>query len=180
MNDHRSIHILIILPRNQYVEEELFGLRDALDEAGIGWVALSPSGQEARGMGKTRFQPHGVIVDWDKQPGFRGKYHAVLIVGGRGAPKSLWDDPILPQILTDHHRAGKVVGAIGLGVAVLLRGGFVDKETAGPNDENFLQEVDSAGASLSDLSVIRSGNIITCSGSDAVTEFVQEVLAALE
>lgn len=92
-------HILIIIPKSQFCEEELNGVRNVLQQGGANVVVLSKSGQEARGVNKEKFQPNGIIVDWDKQMGVENKYHAVILVGGKGAKKSLWDDPIAPIIL---------------------------------------------------------------------------------
>jgi len=99
-------NILMVIPRNQFDEDELFATRELLELAGARVIVLSKTGQEAVGTNRTRFLPHGMIIDWNKQEGIFGKYDAVVLVGGKGAPKSLWDDPILPQILTDHYRAG--------------------------------------------------------------------------
>jgi putative intracellular protease/amidase len=99
-------------------------------------VVLSRSGQEGRGMNQERFQPDGMIIDWNKQPGVEGKYHAVVLVGGKGARKSLWDDPIVPQILTDHYRAGSVVGAMGSALVVLARASLITGEIPEPEEES--------------------------------------------
>jgi len=173
-------NILTVMPRNQFAEDELFALRDTLESAGARVVILSKNGQEAVGMNKTRFQPHGMIIDWNKQEGIFGKYDAVLLVGGKGAPKSLWDDPILPQILTDHFRAGKVVGAIGLSVIVLARASFlIQKEASGPDEERFLKELEMGSGYYSEEPVTCCDKIITASGGQAVTEFVEAVISVL-
>lgn len=131
-------------------------------------------------MNKTRFQPHGTIIDWNKQHGFLGKYDAVLLVGGKGAPKSLWDDPILPQILTDHFRAGKVVGAIGLSVVVLARASFLrDRAVSGPNEERFKKELEAGSGYHTEEPVNASDRIITASGGEAANEFAEAVRAVL-
>ena len=113
MSDLSRTNILIIIPKSQFCEQELNGVRTVLQQCGANVVVLSKSGQEARGMNKEKFQPDGMIVDWNKQIGVESKYHAVILVGGKGAKKSLWDDPIVPQILTDHYRFGSIIGAIG-------------------------------------------------------------------
>jgi putative intracellular protease/amidase len=121
-----------------------------------------------------------MLVDWDKQEGFAGKYHAVLVMGGKGAPKSLWDDNILPQILTDHFRAEQVIGAIGLGVAVLARTSLLSGEVAGPKDEKFLAELEKAGLTRAHSPVLQDGKIITASGPEATTEFTRTIVSAFE
>ena len=107
MNRLEVKNILIIIPKSQFCEEELNGVLDPLKDAGFNIIVLSKNGQEARGTNKTKFQPDGILVDWDKQSGVSGKYDAVLVLGGKGSAKSLWDDPILPQMLTGDWRAGK-------------------------------------------------------------------------
>ena len=131
-------------------------------------------------MNKTRLTPDGMLVDWDKQKGVGRKYDAVLVMGGKGAPKSLWDDPILPQILTDHFRAERAIGAIGSGVAVLARASLLSGAVAGPEDENFLAELETAGLIRANSPVVQDGKTITASGPEAAMEFAQTVVKILE
>ncbi len=173
-------NILMVIPRNQFDEHELFATRELLESAGARVIVLSKTGQEAVGTNKTRFQPHGTIIDWNKQEGIFGKYDAVVLVGGKGAPKSLWDDPILPQILTDHYRAGKVIGAMGLSVAVLARASFlIQMAASGPDEERFLTELTAGSSYYSEEPVTCSDRIITACGGDAAKEFSEAVSAAV-
>lgn len=175
-----SKNILIVIPKSQFQEQELFDTLEVLKAAGPRILVLSKSGQEAVGMNKTRFTPDGVLVDWDKQEGVSKKFDAVLVMGGKGAPKSLWNDDILPQILTDHFRAERVIGAIGLGVAVLARTSLLSYEAAGPEDEKFLSELEAAGLTHAHPSVVQDGKVITASGPEAATEFAHTIISALE
>ena len=176
----QSKNILIVIPKSQFQEQELFDTLEVLKASGARILVLSKSGQEAVGMSKTRFTPDGMLVDWDKQEGYTGKYHAVLVMGGKGAPKSLWGDPILPQILTDHFRAERVIGAIGLGVAVLARASLLSYEAAGPEDEVFLSELEQAGLTRAHSVVVQDGKVITASGLEAAAEFAKTIISALE
>ena len=176
----QSKNILIIIPKSQFHEQELFDTLAVLKASGARILVLSKSGQEAVGMNKTRFTPDGMLVDWDKQEGYTGKYHAVLVMGGKGAPKSLWGDPILPQILTDHFREERVIGAIGLGVAVLARASLLSYEAAGPEDEGFLSELKQADLTRVHSAVVQDGKVITASGPEAATEFANTIISALE
>ena len=167
----------MVIPRNQFSEAEFFETFKSLELRGARVIVLSPNGKEAIGMDKTRFQPQGMIVDWNKQEGVHGKYDAVLLAGGKGAPKSLWNDPILPQILTDHYRADKVVGALGLSVAVLARAHFLtDKPASGPDEEKFMQELEAGGGYLSEDPVTCHDRIVTARGGEAVSQFVEMVI----
>ena len=175
-----SKNILIVIPKSQFQERELLDTLDVLKSAGPRIFVLSKSGQEAVGMNKTRFTPDGMLVDWDKQQGISRKYDAVLILGGKGAPKSLWDDNILTQILTDHFRAERVIGAIGLGVVVLARASLLSYEAAGPEDEKFLQELESANLTRSSSPIVQDGKVVTASGSEVAIEFARTIVKALE
>jgi deglycase len=173
-------NILMVIPKNQFAEDELFETRNCLEAKGARVVVLSPKGQEAVGMNKTRFKPQGMLVDWNKQEGIHNKYDAVLLVGGKGALKSLWNDTILPQILTDHYRAGKVVGALGLSVAVLARASFLnEKPASGPEDEGLLQELEAGGGYHSEDPVTCHDRIITARNGEAAHEFAETVTKLL-
>lgn len=179
MTDLNGKTILIMMSKNQFDETELFGVRDGLSRPGGRVVILSPSGQEATSTQRGKFVPDGVLVDWNKQEGITGKYSAVIVVGGKGAPKSLWKDPILPQILTDHFRAGSVVGGIGLGCASLALAGILPGECAGPDEPGFLQVLEGAGLTRAPEPVTRYANVVTSQGADAVENFVATVIQAM-
>ena len=177
--DLKSKNILIVIPKNQFQEQELSGTLEGLKTYRPKIVVLSKTGQAAMGMNNTRYTPDGMLVDWNKQRGITGKYHAVLVMGGKGAPKSLWDDDILPQILTDHYRANRVIGAIGLGVAVLVRASLLSGEASGPEDEKFLSELEQEGVTHSSEPVTQYGALITASGFEAAADFARAVIDEL-
>ena len=167
---------LIIIPKSQFCEEELYGLRTALKQRGVNVVVLSKSGQEACGMKQDKFQPDGMIIDWNKQPGIQGKYHAIILVGGKGAKKSLWDDPIVPQILTDHYRAGSVIGAMGSALVVLVKASLVTGEIPLPQEADTRKELESLKAVCVDTPVTSFGGMVFGQGADSIGEFSQTIL----
>ena len=173
-------NILVIMPSNQFDEDELFGALNAFESAGLRTVVLSKSGKEAVGMKRQRYQPHGIIIDWDKQKGISAKYDAAVLIGGKGAEKSLWDDPIIPQILTDHYRAGKIIGALGSAQVVLARASFLTDESAAPENDKALQELESSGVTCVDEPVVENGRIITGSGGSAAEDFAGRVIKLLK
>ena len=167
---------LIIIPKSQFCEEELYGIKSALENRGVRVVVLSKSGKEAIGMKKNKFQPDGMIVDWNKQSGIQGNYHVVILVGGKGARKSLWDDPIVPQILTDHHRSGSIIGAMGSAIVVLVKASLVTGEIPLPKDADSLKELEILNAVCVDVPVTHLNNIILGQGSDSVDDFSEQIL----
>ena len=180
MSDLSRTNILIIIPKSQFCGQELNGVRTVLQQFGANVFVLSKSGQEARGMNKEKYRPDGMIVDWNKQIGVDSKYHAVILVGGRGAKKSLWDDPIVPQILTDHYRCGSVIAAIGGGLVVLLSASLIAGEIPLPKDENTRKELERLNAICVDVSVISNENLVLGEGAGSVSEFSQSIINCMK
>ena len=180
MNASLGKNVLIIIPKSQFCDKEFYGIRSALKRGGVRVITLSKSGQEARGMSQKKFQPDGMIIDWNKQPGVQGKYHAIVLVGGKGAKKSIWEDPIIPQILVDHYRAGSVIGAIGSALVVLVRASLVTGEIPLPGEDDARRELESLNAVCVDTPVINLGNIVFGQGENSVDEFSKVVLNLIE
>jgi putative intracellular protease/amidase len=101
------------------------------------------------------------------------------VVGGKGAKNSIWSDPILPQILTDHYRSGKVVGALGISVVALARAGLLTGQDASvPDNEACIREVKDAGVYISEDPLTFSNQIVTA-GSDSSGKLVGEKVLEL-
>lgn len=160
--DTESLIILLVIPQNNFCEQQLRDLKTVFDAKLVRSVILSKSGQEAVGEMRTRLMPDGILVDWDKRFLPNKKFDAVVVVGGKGAKKLIWDDPILPLILTDHYRAGKVLGALGLSVVSLARAGLLaGQQTSAPNNKSCTQELKIAGAHIIDEPMTHSDQIVT-------------------
>ncbi len=152
-----SALILLVIPQNRFCGQQFSELKSFFDEVSLKTIILSKSGNEAIGENKTRVLPDGILVDWDKRIFHKKKYDAVVVAGGKGAKNSIWNDPILPQILTDHYRAGKVVGALGLSVVALARAGLLNRqETSSPDNKVCVQELKDAGAFISKEAICSS------------------------
>ena len=159
-------NILIIIPKSQFCEQELYGVKNILQQNGAHVVVLSQSGQEARGMNKDIFQPDGMIIDWNKQPGVQEKYHAVVLVG--------------PQILTDHYRFGSVIGAMGSALVVLVKASLATGEIPLPQDETTRKELENINAVCVGVPVINVGKLVLGQGAGSVDQFSQTILDLLE
>ena len=172
--------VLLVIPQNRFCDQQLLDLKAVFDEALLKTVILSKSGNEAVGEMKTRLSPDGILVDWDKRYLPNKKYDAVVIVGGKGAKNSIWNDPILPQILTDHYRSGKVVGALGLSVVSLARAGLLVGHGASvPDNEDCIQELEDAGAFIVGESLTSSNRIVTAGDDSSGKLFGKKILELL-
>jgi protease I len=171
---------LLVIPQNRFCEQQLFDLKKVLEEGPGECRVLSKSGKETKSDCKSLFQPDGMLVDWNRFLQGKKKYDAVIIIGGKGAKSSIWEDPILPQILTDHFRAGKILGAFGLSVIALARAGLVSRcEVSAPNEEACLKELDDAGAFPEEKNLVVVDRIITSNDSSAGKIFGETILELL-
>ncbi len=172
-------NILVAIPNNQFNEDQLFPLLKLLESRNCKIVVLSKSGKESKGMSKTSYSPHGMIIDWNKQAGVHGKYNGIVVLGGKGAPKSLWKDEILPQILTDHFRAGSILGGVGMGVIVLVKAGLISGVCAAPENELVIKELKEMAVQPLDESIYFSDNVLTARNGNQIQEFVEIFLEKL-
>ena len=171
---------LLVIPQNRFCEQQLFDLKEVLEGGGGECRILSKSGKEAKGEAKTLFQPDGMLVDWNRFLQGKQKYDAVIVIGGKGAKSSIWEDTILPQILTDHFRAGKILGAFGLSVVALARAGLVSRyEVSAQKEEACLKELDDAGAFPEDKNLVVVNRIITSNDSSTGKIFGETILELL-
>ena len=171
---------LLVIPQNRFCEQQLFDLKEVLEGGAGECRILSKSGKESKGEAKTLFQPDGMLVDWNRFLQGKQKYDAVIVIGGKGAKSSIWEDTILPQILTDHFRAGKILGAFGLSVVALARAGLVSRcEVSAYKEESCLKELDDAGAFPEDKNLVVVNRIITSNDPSAGKIFGETILELL-
>ncbi len=178
--DPEGLIVLIVIPQNRFCDQQFSELKFVFEEISVKTITLSKSGTEAVGEMKTKVTPDGILVDWNKRFLPNKKYDAVVVVGGKGAKSSIWNDPILPQILTDHYRAGKVVGALGLSVVSLARAGLLaGQETSVPNHEKCIKELKDAGAYVVEEPLTCSNQIVTAGGDSSGKLFGKKILELL-
>jgi putative intracellular protease/amidase len=176
----QSLIILIVIPQNRFCDQQLSDLKSVFEDIPLKTIVLSKSGTEAVGEMKTRLTPDGILVDWDKKFILNKKYDAVVVVGGKGAKNSIWNDPILPQILTDHYRSGKVVGALGLSVVALARAGLLSgQDASAPDHEACIKELKDAGVFVVEELLTCSNKIVTAGGDSSGKLFGEKVLELL-
>lgn len=163
------------MPKNQFDEDELFFVRDFFSSPEYKLVILSGLGQEAVGNKKTRFTPDGMIVDWNKHLQDQRKYDAVIVTGGKGAKKSLWDDPILPQILTDHHRAGSVVATSGMAAPVLGSSSLAQGEVAAPGNEDVVARLNDYRLAVAEEGLVSYHRVVSARDASVMPEFCEAI-----
>jgi len=186
-------NILIIIPKDYYDEAELeFPLKKFREEGADVRIASSKL-KEAVGMKSGRVMPDFLIVDAIEGitgdsyvtggKGTRqvvGVYHAVVVIGGRGARKYVWTDKLTRLLLLDRFKSDMVIAAIGQGVPALGVAGLLENiEVAAPKDKHTLPELDKAAAIIADENMVIHERIITAAGAEAVEEFTEAIIEAV-
>ena len=183
-------NILIIIPKDYYDEAELeFPLKTFRNEGADVRIASSKL-KEAVGMKSGRVMPDFLIVDAIEGitgdsyvtggKGTRqvvGVYHAVVVMGGRGARKYIWPDKLTRLLILDRFKSDMVIAAIGQGVPALGVAGLLENiEVAAPQDKHTLPELDKAAAIIADENMVIHERIITAVGAEAVEEFTEAII----
>lgn len=165
--------ILMVLPPQQYQEEELNVPSDYFQSQGFS-VALASKGVKiATGM-----NGENVSVDLDINTVNLSDYAAVVFVGGEGIYyHKLNEDPDYQALAKAAAAQKKLIGAICLGPWILADAGLLNGKRATASETDHIK---AKGAIVSAEAVVRDGNIITGSGPSASLEFAQAIVAALE
>src|SRR5262249_30616565 len=167
--------ILLVVGPENFREEELDEPRDVLEREGADVTVACRRLGEARGMLGERVMPEVTLRDVKARD-----FDSIVVVGGTGSPKHLWNDDDLASLVRDVHAAGKVVGGICLSGAVLAGAGVLkDLEATVYRTTESLEELRRGGAKFVSKAVVTSGNVVTASGPEAATEFGKALVATI-
>ena len=180
-------NILIIIPKDYYMESELDPVIDSMKSEGANVLVASNKLKEAVGMKGGRMNPDVLIVDAiegitgdsyvSAAKGVRqikGVFHGVIVIGGNGARSYLWKDELVRLVLNDRHRSKMVVAAIGsavpcLGKAELLQNLEVTTE---PENKKAIKELEKAKAVIVDEPVTSHNRVYTVQNAEAIADFL--------
>jgi putative intracellular protease/amidase len=180
-------NILIIIPKDYYMERELDPVVESMKSEGANVLVASNKLKEAVGMKGGRTTPDVLIVDAiegitgdsyvSAAKGVRqikGVFHGVIVIGGNGARSYLWKDELVRLVLNDRHRSKMVVAAIGsavpcLGKAELLQNLEVTTE---PGNKKAIKELENAKAIIVDEPVTSHNRVYTVQNAEAILAFL--------
>ena len=180
-------NILIIIPKDYYMERELDPVVESMKSEGANVLVASNKLKEAVGMKGGRTTPDVLIVDAiegitgdsyvSAAKGVRqikGVFHGVIVIGGNGARSYLWKDELVRLVLNDRHRSKMVVAAIGsavpcLGKAELLQNLEVTTE---PGNKKAVKELENAKAIIVDEPVTSHNRVYTVQNAEAISAFL--------
>ena len=180
-------NILIIIPKDYYMESEFDLVHKSMESEGANVLVASSKLKEAVGMKGGRTNPSVLIVDAiegitgdsyvSAAKGVRqikGVFHGVIVIGGNGARSYLWKDELVRLVLNDRHRSKMVVAAIGsavpcLGKAELLQNLEVTTE---PGNKKAIKELENARAVIVDEPVTSHNRVYTVQNAEAIPTFL--------
>ncbi len=183
-------NILFVIPKDYYDEKELDQLLPIFKNEDATIMIASGKLKEAVGLKTGRVVPDILIVDamegitgdsyvtggtGTRQ--IKGIFHGVVVIGGRGARSYLWKDRLLKLLLTDRHRSGFVVSAIGWGVPCLGIAGLLENvEVAAEEDKKILSELEKAKALPCGEEVTVYNRVIAAKNASAAQKFAEVVI----
>ncbi|MDM7935245.1 MAG: DJ-1/PfpI family protein [Methanothrix sp.] len=171
--DLKKGSILMVLPPQQYREEELNIPREYFLSKGYSVVLASKGVRRATGM-----SGENASIDIDIRDVSVSDYLAVVFVGGEGIYSlNLNEDPDYQALARSASEQDRLIGAICLGPWILADAGLLRGRRATAAETDHLAGM---GAEVSDEPVVRDGRIITGNGPDASQAFAEAVVSALE
>lgn len=165
-------HIVIILPHEEFRDEELFETRAELDQAGHSSIIASTTMLPCSGMLGGHAAPDMLLSQLDS-----AAYDAVIFVGGSGVQRYYQDEQVL-QIARAMHARGKVVAAICLAPVILGNAGVLmgKRATVAASEIATIEE---QGAQYEGPGVVVDGSVVTADGPASARRFGQAITALL-
>ena len=107
--------------------------------------------------------------------------NALVIVGGAGARKYLWNHEALLRKVKEADDKGKVIGAICISGAIPALAGIMKNRrgTVYPDPE-AIDILKKSGEAYVDEGVVVDGNVVTAKGPEYAREFAEAILALLQ
>ena len=183
-------NVLFIIPMDYYRENQLDPLVAIMKEEGARVLIASSKFKEAVGMKTGRIMPDLLVVDamegiigdsfvtggWGTRQ-IIGVFHGVILIGGNGARLYLWKEKLVRLLITDRHRSGMVVSALGSAVPTLVSAGLIHQfDVAASKDKHTVKELEKANVKISDEIVVGYDRIITGEGESAIKPFAERFI----
>lgn len=160
-----SKKLLIIIPHDNFLDQEIDALLEALDEKNIMYDIASSHISAAKGrFGKI------IVPDIVIGAGINNNYDGYIFVGEEASREYLNNFEII-KLLEFIKNRSKLIGTIGYSATILTNTDLlVGKKIAAPVD--IKPQLETAGAYFSNHSLEVDSNIITASGSFWIKDFV--------
>lgn len=174
-HEYEGKKILLIIAQEQFRDEECFVPKQIFETAGAKVTVAAETAKTAKGALGGTIKPDISISEARIDD-----YDAIVISGGGGARKYLWDNRRLRDLVKEADSKKKVVSAICISPVVLARAGVLKgNESTVFNSPDTVDELEKHGAIYQDRDVVVSGRIITGRDPKSAEAFGKAVLKAL-
>ncbi len=165
--------ILIVLPAENFNEQEFLGTKNTLVKSGLNIFIASDAHSVCTGV-----QGLKVRADVNFFNLHVSNFAGIVFIGGPGV-LNYWNNVFLRNISRKFYESNKIVAAICSAPVILARAGLLNEKeaTCFPNDKN---ELESEGAIYIERNVVVSGKIITAQGPHAAIEFGNKIIEVLK
>ncbi|AEH60710.1 ThiJ/PfpI domain protein [Methanosalsum zhilinae DSM 4017] len=155
-NDSSS-RILMVVAQNDFRDEEFFEPKKIFESKDAKISVASLTTDTAKGMLGGTVKPDVRIADAKADD-----YDAIVIAGGMGSKKYLWENKKLHNLIDDGKKKEKVIAAICISPVVLAKTGILkDKKCTVFNDPQSINEIKKYGGIYENKDVVVDGDIIT-------------------
>lgn len=167
---------LILLMPEDFRDEEFQIPRDKLASSGVSVTVAGLRGGQAKGILGLTVLPDILINDVNV-----GEYDALIVPGGPGSPRYLWNDQRVLSLVKEACNKGKIVAAICLSGAVLANAGILKWKNATVFETpQSLKVFNEKGVNYVKQDVVVDGRIVTARGPAAAEKFAEEILRILK
>lgn len=174
--ENKGKRILLVIAQEHFRDEECFIPKQLFEAAGAKVTVAAEFTETAKGMLGGSIKPDIRISEAKIDD-----YDAIVISGGAGSKKYLWDNRKLNELVKEAYAQKKVVSAICISPVVLARAGILKgKESTVFKSPDTLKELKEHGAVYLDRDVVVSGRVVTGREPDSAEAFGKAVLDALE
>lgn len=174
--EYEGKKILLVIAQEQFRDEECFIPKQIFEVAGVEVTVAAESTKTAKGALGATIKP-----DVRLSEARIDDYDAIVISGGPGSRKYLWDNKYLRELVKKADSMGKVVSAICISPVVLARAGVLKgKESTVFKSPDTVQELKEHGALYKDMEVIVSGRVVTGRDPKSAEAFGKAVLKVLK
>lgn len=166
--------VLVVVPSKDFGEQALRYARSCLHNVHVGTRSVSTEYDE---MVKGRLQDE-FLVDGKIAGVSLDGYSGVIFAGGKGALE-LAENADALRLAREAQAGGKLIGAYGEALAVLVRAGVVKgKKVTG--SKQFADDVKRAGGKYQTAQLVTSGTLVTALDESAGMRFGKALAAVVE
>ncbi len=169
---------ILIIATNGFEQSELEVPRDKLREAGASVTIASPDGKQIKGWQHTDWG-RSADVDLAIKDAREGDYTALVIPGGVMNPDKLRVDEDAMKLVKAFLASGKPVAAVCHGPWLLVQADALKGRKA-TSYKSIRKDVENAGATWVDETVVADNGIITSRNPDDLPAFVDKIIEEIE